>query len=122
MNWIELPLDLGTLKILADGDMDFAVELLQIYHEDCLPYLQTLRQGLATQDYEQIYEASHYLAGSSSNIGASQTLDAARQLALLSRSKQDGPYESLLAQIENHLIQIRRWLEAEGIPLTPKKL
>jgi hypothetical protein len=52
MNWIELPLDLDTLKILSDGDMDFALELVQIYHDDCLPYVQTLHQG--------IYEAAHY--------------------------------------------------------------
>ena len=91
--------------------MDFALELLQIYHDDCLPYVQTLHQGIATQNHRQIYEAAHYLTGSSSNIGATQTLNAARALEWLSRSQQAGDYGALLAEIEEDLRQIRRWLQ-----------
>ena len=120
MNWIELPLDLDTLTILSDGDMDFALELLQIYHNDCLPYVQILRQSIATENYDQIYEATHYLTGSSSNIGATQTLNAARELEVLSRSKRVGAYGALLAEIEDNLNQIRHWLQGEGIILNPE--
>jgi|GEM_PF-4067700 HPt (histidine-containing phosphotransfer) domain-containing protein len=118
MNWIDLPLDLNTLKILSDGDMDFALELLQIYHDDCLPYVQTLREGIATQNYGQIYEAAHYLTGSSSNIGATQTLNSARKLELLSRSQTEGAYGDLLTDIEDHLRQIRHWLQGKDLTLT----
>lgn len=115
MNWTELPLDLGTLKILSDGDMDFALELLQIYYDDCLPYLQSLREGIGTRQYDRIYEAAHYLVGSSSNIGATQAMNSARQIELLSRSKEEGSYEALAAQIDDNLTKIRHWLQTQGI-------
>ena len=114
MNWTQLPLDVEKLKILSDGDMDFALQLLQIYYDDCLPYLQSLREGIATHHYGQIYEAAHYLVGSSSNIGATQILSAARQIELLSRSQQKGSYETALEQIENHLLKIHHWLDTKG--------
>jgi HPt (histidine-containing phosphotransfer) domain-containing protein len=113
MNFTDLPLDLEALNTLADGDMTFALELLQIYEQDCLPHVQTLRQGIATQDYDRIYDAAHYLVGSSSNIGATQIIDCAKNLETLARAQQAGEYEALLTEIERNLDQINRWLQAQ---------
>jgi HPt (histidine-containing phosphotransfer) domain-containing protein len=75
--------------------------------------VQTLRQGIATQDYDRIYDAAHYLVGSSSNVGATQIVDCAKNIETWAREQKPGAYEVLVTEIERNLDQINRWIQAQ---------
>jgi HPt (histidine-containing phosphotransfer) domain-containing protein len=75
-----LPINLEQLHQISEGDIEFEIEVLQVYVEDVLQRIEIIRQAIASNDHAQIMKEAHHIKGSSSNVGALQMRDLAVQL------------------------------------------
>lgn len=64
------PVDFTRIQETSDGDMEFEVELIEMYLEDAGDHAQTLLGILDSTNHEEIKQVAHTLKGSSANIGA----------------------------------------------------
>ena len=68
------PIDLEQLNQISEGDIEFEIEILQVYVEDTLPRIDEIRKAIAISDRAQIMRETHHIKGASSNVGAIQIL------------------------------------------------
>jgi HPt (histidine-containing phosphotransfer) domain-containing protein len=113
-NWTNLPLEKKYLFQLADGDIDFALELLHLYCQDCTLRIEQLYQAcpplVEAPIYNRLYQSAHYLVGSSANIGDCNLKILAKQLESLAKNNQPADYMTLIHQIQDQITQIQDWL------------
>jgi len=83
MNQQVPPIDLEQLNQISEGDLEFEVEVLQVYTEDVTQRIGIIREALATSNSSQIMKEAHHIKGSSSNVGALQLRSLAIQLESL---------------------------------------
>lgn len=74
------PIDLEQLNQISEGDIEFEIEVLQVYVEDVLQRIEIIRGAIAINDRTQIMKEAHHIKGSSSNVGALQMRDLALHL------------------------------------------
>jgi HPt (histidine-containing phosphotransfer) domain-containing protein len=74
------PIDLVQLNQISEGDIEFEVEVLQVYVEDISQRIEKLREAIANNNLLQISQEAHHMKGSSSNVGALQVRDLAVQI------------------------------------------
>lgn len=74
------PINLEQLHQISEGDIEFEIEVLQVYVEDVLQRIEIIREAIASNDHTQIMKEAHHIKGSSSNVGALQMRDLAVQL------------------------------------------
>lgn len=74
------PIDLEQLNQISEGDIEFEIEVLQVYMEDVLQRIEKSREAIANSDSLQIIKEAHHIKGSSSNVGALQMRDLALQI------------------------------------------
>ena len=67
-------IDLEQLNRISEGDIEFEIEILQVYVEDTLPRIDEIRKAIAISDRAQIMREAHHIKGASSNVGAIQIL------------------------------------------------
>jgi HPt (histidine-containing phosphotransfer) domain-containing protein len=80
MNQKLSPIDIEQLNQISEGDVEFEVEVLQVYIEDILQRIEIIREAIATSDISQLMKEAHHIKGSSSNVGALQMRNLAVQL------------------------------------------
>ncbi len=73
-------LDNSRLAEIADGDMDFQIELLGDYLSNLSELYDQLKAYSNLQELDNIRKAAHSIAGSSANIGAARLAQAAREI------------------------------------------
>ena len=61
-------INLEQLHQLSGQDPEFELELLQLFIEDSVNQLKTLKIAIANQDAESIRNIAHYLKGSSAQL------------------------------------------------------
>ncbi|MEI6330133.1 MAG: Hpt domain-containing protein [Pseudanabaena sp. ELA645] len=81
------PIDVEQLHQISEGDIEFEVEVLQVYVEDISQRIDKVREAIAIQDYTQIKKQAHHIKGSSSNVGAVQMRVFAIQLEELEENQ-----------------------------------
>ncbi|MBD2179063.1 Hpt domain-containing protein [Pseudanabaena sp. FACHB-1998] len=74
------PIDLDQLNQISEGDLEFEVEVLQVYIEDVMQRITIIGEAIATSDLSPIMKEAHHIKGSSSNVGALQMRNLAIQL------------------------------------------
>lgn len=77
------PIDLEQLNQISEGDIEFEMEVLQIYVEDVQQRLEGIRLAITGGDQLQVMKEAHHIKGSSSNVGALQMRDLAVKLEAL---------------------------------------
>jgi signal transduction histidine kinase/ligand-binding sensor domain-containing protein/CheY-like chemotaxis protein/HPt (histidine-containing phosphotransfer) domain-containing protein len=82
----EAPIDWEQFLSLTDGDQEFAQQLVQIFIDSGDATLREIRAALDRGDMPAIGRAAHALKGSSANIRARPTSEAARRLEEAVRS------------------------------------
>jgi histidine phosphotransfer protein HptB len=87
MNQPESPVNLEQLNQISEGDVEFEIEVLQVYVEDVTQRLNKIRDELVSNKWSQIMGQAHHLKGSSSNVGAYQIQILALQLEELNHSQ-----------------------------------
>jgi signal transduction histidine kinase/ligand-binding sensor domain-containing protein/CheY-like chemotaxis protein/HPt (histidine-containing phosphotransfer) domain-containing protein len=94
-----VPVDWQRLMLSADNDRDFAGELVQLFIESGDSVLRDISEALARGDISAVGRAAHSLKGSSANMCAGPTSEAA---ALLESAARAGATEDL-AKLEMQL-------------------
>jgi histidine phosphotransfer protein HptB len=87
MNQPESPVNLEQLNQISEGDVEFEIEVLQVYVEDVSQRLIKIRAEIVGNRWAQIMGEAHHLKGSSSNVGAFQVQTLALQLEELNHSQ-----------------------------------
>ena len=80
------PVDWERLMLTADHDRDFAAELVQMFIESGDSVLQDIRDALERGDMGALGRAAHSLKGSSANMCAGLTSEAAARLESAARA------------------------------------
>jgi histidine phosphotransfer protein HptB len=81
------PINLEQLNQISEGDVEFEIEVLQVYVEDISQRLNKIRDQIVSNNWSQIMGEAHHLKGSSSNVGAFQVQILALQLEELNHSQ-----------------------------------
>jgi histidine phosphotransfer protein HptB len=83
----ESPINLEQLNQISEGDIEFEIEVLQVYVEDISQRLNKIRDEIVSNQWSQIMGEAHHLKGSSSNVGAYQIQILALQIEELNHSQ-----------------------------------
>jgi len=95
-----------------EGEPDFVVELIDLYLEEAPRFFNSIRDGLANDDWLSAKRAAHSLRGSSSNLGILQLALIADALEHLT-STQDASAADLLQGLEDEFTRVEEILLAE---------
>ena len=108
--------DLAVLTSYEDaqieGEPDFVVELIDLYLEEAPRFFNSIRDGLANNDWLSAKRAAHSLRGSSSNLGIVQMSLIAGALEQLT-TNQDASAAELLQGLEDEFTRVEEILLAE---------
>jgi HPt (histidine-containing phosphotransfer) domain-containing protein len=74
------PIDLKQLNQISEGDIEFEIEVLQVYVEDVFQRIAKIHEAIAHSDRAQLMAEAHHIKGSSSNVGALPMRNLAVQL------------------------------------------
>ena len=74
------PINLVQLHRISEGDIEFEIEVLQVYVKDILDRVEKVREAIANKDYLHIAKDAHHMKGASGNVGALQIRDLAVQI------------------------------------------
>ncbi|HEV8204820.1 MAG TPA: Hpt domain-containing protein [Pyrinomonadaceae bacterium] len=94
------------------GEPDFVVELIDLYLEEAPRFFNSIRDGLANNDWLSAKRAAHSLRGSSSNLGIVQMSLIAGALEQLT-TNQDASAAELLQGLEDEFTRVEEILLAE---------
>lgn len=97
-----------------EGEPDFVVELIDLYLTEVPGMFNSIREGLANQDWVSAKRAAHSLRGSSSNLGILQMALIAGALEHLTVS-QDASAAELLQGLEDEFTRVEEVLLAERL-------
>jgi histidine phosphotransfer protein HptB len=81
------PVNLEQLSQISEGDIEFEIEVLQVYVEDVSQRIEKIRDAITRDDWSKIMGEAHHLKGSSGNVGAFQIQTLAGQLEKLDQSQ-----------------------------------
>jgi HPt (histidine-containing phosphotransfer) domain-containing protein len=76
-------INLEQLHQISEGDIEFEIEILQVYVEDVSRRLEKVRDAIDNNDWSIIMTEAHHMKGSSGNVGAFQVESLAIQLEKL---------------------------------------
>jgi len=79
---MDSPINQAHFALVTDGDLDFAMELLQAYLEDTQVRMERIAQGIQDHDRELVCRSAHHLRGSSSNLGIVEMPQIAREMEM----------------------------------------
>lgn len=101
------------VRQLADGNAEFALELLQLFVKDSLRQIKTLEEAIVTGNLPQIEQVAHYLKGASANVGAIVVQRIAEQLEHQARYRQLQDPLPLLKELKQSLHSIHRCIKVQ---------
>jgi len=100
----ESPVNLEQLHQISEGDIEFEIEVLQVYVEDISQRLDKIRAEIIGNKWSQIMGEAHHLKGASSNVGAFQVQTLALQLEVLNQSQDS---EKALGLIDEMFLRLK---------------
>lgn len=98
------PVNLDQLNQISEGDIEFEIEVLQVYVEDISQRIEKIRDAIANNDWTKIMAEAHHLRGSSANVGAFPIQMLATQLE---KSNQGQDLEKALEIVNDMLIKVK---------------
>jgi HPt (histidine-containing phosphotransfer) domain-containing protein len=73
-------------ELVQETDLDFVIELIDLYLNEAPTQMQAIKKALDAQDHQMLILTAHTLKGSSLNLGAKQLGAAFYKLEELGRS------------------------------------
>ncbi|MEH2160346.1 MAG: GAF domain-containing protein [Nostoc sp.] len=110
---LNLPIDWERLHQLSENNLEFELELLQIFVEDIEPRLEVIKIAIATHDFGQIGQEAHQIKGASANIGATAMHLAAEKLEQLAFNQERRGNANLILELEEFVKRIQEFLECK---------
>jgi len=118
----ESPVDGDRLDLIARGDEEFKLELLQIFVSDAETDLGELQTALLALDAGAIVSLAHRLKGGAATIAVKFIPEVAAQLEAQGKENQLQGAADLIAQIEQSLSRVKAYIQQlsqEAIALAP---
>jgi len=103
-------IDLEYIFDLADGDKEFAVEIISSFLENTAPQLESLSAAIQQNDEKEIAFVTHKLKGTFRFIGCKQAGDMLEQIEK-EPIKPDEGYKELISAIKANYLQIEEELK-----------
>lgn len=100
------------LSLSDDGDPELLLDLIGMFLADGPSKLQSIVEGLGSNDLDMIERAAHSLKGSSGNLGARRLQHVCEQMQVASRTKDLQTTRNLAPQVNAVFEEARRALEA----------
>ncbi|WP_414515877.1 ATP-binding protein [Nostoc sp. PCC 9305] len=107
---VELPIDWERLHQLSENNLEFELELLQIFVEDIQPRLEAIKIAIADCNFDQLALQVHQIKGSSANIGVTTMHLAAEKLEQLAINQERRGTINLIVELENFIKRIQEFL------------
>lgn len=107
----EIPIDLDRLSIISRGDAEFQRELLGVFLEDALLYLEEAKLALATGDNLTVARRAHQLKGSSATVAVRGMPELAAQLESQAQNNQLSDAGGAIAQLETILESVQSFID-----------
>lgn len=102
------------ITIVADGDNDLLIELINSYLEDAAKLVQSIQESLEKSDALLLQRAAHTLKSSSASLGAKTFSLLCKELELMGRSGDTSQAEPLL---DNFIIEYQKAIMALTLEL-----
>jgi two-component system sensor histidine kinase/response regulator len=109
---VAAPVDLEALRILADGDAEFARELISSFIESGTAAVRDIAQALASEDQRGIADNAHILKGAGATIQAAAVSMAAARLEAAARSGGNESLAMLTEELHHEVTQAIQYLRA----------
>ncbi|HEY9726780.1 MAG TPA: response regulator [Chroococcales cyanobacterium] len=109
----EIPIDLDRLAIISRGDAEFQRELLGIFLEDALVYIEEAKLALAMGDYVTTARRAHQLKGSSATVAVKEMPELAAKLESHVQNNQLLDAGEAIAQLERILESVQAFIEKD---------
>ena len=107
------PVDLDALRVLADGDPEFARELMRSFIESGTSALREITHALASDGQRGVVaNNAHILKGAGAAIQAAAVSIAAGRLEAAARSGENEPLATLTEELRHEVTQAVQYLEA----------
>jgi two-component system sensor histidine kinase/response regulator len=107
------PVDLDALRVLADGDPEFARELMRSFIESGTSALREITLALASDDQRGVVaNNAHILKGAGAAIQAAAVSIAAGRLEAAARSGENEPLATLTEELRHEVTQAVQYLQA----------
>ncbi|MBP7687251.1 MAG: PAS domain S-box protein [Thermoflexales bacterium] len=115
IDWSKLD-DLRALQ--ADGDGDFALEMVNLYLESVPALIDAIRQSIAAADAPGLQRNAHTLKGSSASLGVLQVAARCADLEKLGRDRTVEGGQALLSEVEQEFDRARAAFGTQFAALT----
>src|SRR5208283_4216426 len=111
-NNLDAPIDWEQFMAVADGDRQFAQELVQLFIDSGDAALRDIRAALERGDLPAVGRAAHSFKGSSANIRAPSAAAAAARLEEAARTGDADRISELERQLRDEALRAREYLRA----------
>jgi CheY-like chemotaxis protein/HPt (histidine-containing phosphotransfer) domain-containing protein len=97
----------------AEGEADFALEMIGLYLENAPQLIDTIRQSMMAGDAPVLQRSAHTLKGSSASLGAQRVATLCGDLEKLGREGTVAGGDVLLAEVEQEFDRVRTAFQAQ---------
>ncbi len=115
VNSVNLPIDWERLHQLSENNLEFELELLQIFVEDIQPRLEVIKIAIATHDFEELALQTHQIKGASANMGVTTMHLAAEKIEQLAYKQERRGTTNLILDLEEFVKRIQDFLTKKNL-------
>ena len=112
--------DRDTILTLVEGDIEFLIEILELFFDVFPGKLADVRESVVRRDSEALESAAHALKGAIGNFGAKYAYDAALNLEELGSSGVLTDAQAAYTELENEIDRLQRGLATFREELVPQ--
>jgi CheY-like chemotaxis protein len=106
----EVPVNLERLHELARGDLEFQRELLEVFLEDALTYVEEVKVALSVEDFVTLARRAHQLKGSSATVAIRKMPELAAKLESQAEDTQLLGAAELVNELEQILERVQAFI------------
>ncbi|MEH2319709.1 MAG: ATP-binding protein [Nostoc sp.] len=107
---VDLPIDWKHLHQISENNLEFELELLQIFVEDIQPRLEVMKIAIASDDFGQLALQAHQIKGASANTGATTMYLVAEKLEQLAYNQEHQGATNFISELEEFVKRIQEFL------------
>jgi len=104
-------LDRKALLDRVEGDVELLGEMIELFKEDSVRLLATIRDGLDTKKPDVVRHAAHTLKGTCGNLGASQAAATAAELEKLAAAGNISGGQDIFRSLEEQVQRAGKLLD-----------
>ncbi len=106
----EMPVNLERLEEISRGDFEFLQELLQVFIEDAVTYLEEVKLAISAGDNVTLARRAHQLKGSSATVAIREMPDLAAKLESQAQENQLLGAAGVVTQLEQILERVQAFM------------